>query len=422
MVKKILPPEIKEIEKLELPRPSEFKLDNGISVFDTRMGTEDVLKMEIVFQAGRPYEHKKLASRATAQMLKEGTKSFSSAKIAEEFDFYGASLSTPVNLDYSSIQIFSLKRHFEKLLPIIREMLTDPTFPEKEFQTLIRRSKQKLAIDLSKNDVLAYRTVTEKIFGSHHFYGFNSTPELYDTLQVTDLEEHFYRLYGVGNCQIFLAGKTDEETVRLVNQYFGQGLPLVQVERPKLPKLPSVVEKLRLPGHGELQAAIRIGCHLFTRQHPDYCGMFVLNTIFGGYFGSRLMNNIREAKGFTYNIGSTLDPMIFDGCFYVSTEVGNLFINKTIKEIYAEMDKLRETPVGAEELLMVRRYLLGSMLSMLDGPFNVSETVRTLLSEDMPLEHFDKLVTTIKTITPQDLQVLARKYLRKENMWEVVVG
>ncbi len=161
---------------------------------------------------------------------------------------------------------------------------------------------------------------------------------------------------------------------------------------------------------------------MFSRRHPDYNGVYVLNTILGGYFGSRLMANIREKRGFTYNIYSTADAMLHDGCLYVATEVNNGKVKATIKQIFAEMQRLREEPAPVAELEMVRNYLLGMLLNGLDGPLNISDVIKTLVTEELPLDAFDALVHTIRTITPEQLQVLAQRYLQEQDFWVVTVG
>ena len=161
---------------------------------------------------------------------------------------------------------------------------------------------------------------------------------------------------------------------------------------------------------------------MYNRKHPDYVGAFVLNTIFGGYFGSRLMSVVREEKGYTYNISSMLDAFRSDGCFHIGTEVSPEFVEPTLTCIYEEMDKLKNDLVGEEELKMVRRYLLGNMLTRLDGAFNTSDAIRTLTMDGVPLEQFSEMVQTIKNITAQEIRDLAQKLFVKEKMWEVVVG
>ena len=117
-----------------------------------------------------------------------------------------------------------------------------------------------------------------------------------------------------------------------------------------------------------------------------------------------------------------VDALRYDGSFYIGTEVGNEFVEPTIKGIYEEMDKLCNEPIDADELKMVRRYLLGNMLTMLDGPFNNSDVIRTLVTNDLEFSYFDNLVKTVKDISAAELQALAQKYFQKEKMWEVVVG
>ena len=180
-------------------------------------------------------------------------------------------------------------------------------------------------------------------------------------------------------------------------------------------------QKIKIPHIDSVQTAIKVGCKLFNRNHPDFNGLYILNTILGGYFGSRLMANIREDKGYTYNIFSSVDAMFHDGYFYVGTEVGNEFTEKTLAEIYREMNLLKENLIEEEELNMVKNYLLGNMLTMLDGPFNVSEVVKTYVVENLPVTDFNKLTQTIKNITAEELRELAKKYFKPENMWEVIV-
>jgi predicted Zn-dependent peptidase len=177
-----------------------------------------------------------------------------------------------------------------------------------------------------------------------------------------------------------------------------------------------------IPHPESVQTAIRIGRRLFSRHHPDYAGFFVLNTILGGYFGSRLMTNIREDKGYTYNIYSSLDVMRHDGAFYIGTEVGNEFVGDTLKQIRLELRSLIENPVSEEELTMVRNYLMGNFLSMVDGPFNVGEVVRTMVGDELPFSFFSELVESVNTIKAETLQRLAEQYLQPEDQWEVVVG
>lgn len=416
------PPLIREIGSLRLPVPALYTLDNGLPVYAISMGTQEALKLELVFFAGRPYEHQKMVSRATLGMLKEGTGRLSSAEIAEQLDFYGSSINFPFNLDTSNIVLYSLRKHLAQVLPVLAEIVSAPVFPEAELQNYIKRNRRRLQVDLQKTDIVAYRQITEHLYGADHPYGYNSFPEMYATLRREDLIRHFQRYFNSDNCFAVVSGYVDEEIIELLNRHLGQVLPKGRPGRPRLEGQGEPPGKEWVDHPDSVQAAIRIGRRLFSRDHPDFAGMYVLNTILGGYFGSRLMSNVREDKGYTYNIYSMLDTMAHDGVLFIGTEVGNAFVPDTLAQIYEEVDELRNAPVDPEELEMVRNYLLGTFLTMLDGPFNISELIVSLLSEGLPVSFFEQWIQQVRAVSPDDLQALAVKYLDPSEMWEVVVG
>ncbi|MEM8523029.1 MAG: pitrilysin family protein [Bacteroidota bacterium] len=414
-------PPIQKIKDVHLPELTHCTLDNGIKVHLLDRGTQEIMKLDIVFQAGRPFEQKHLTSRATVGLLKEGTKHYSSAQIAEMIDFYGASLNTPFNLDTASAQLYTLNKHFGTLLPLFTEIIANPIFPEKELQNFVQRSQQRLKVDLSKADVVAYRQITEYIFGEGHPYGYNSNSQSYAALQRKDLFAHFEENFHCQDCALFVSGKLPKNTLTMLNQQLGQ-LPLKSKKAsPKLPEVVNQPNKTKLAFEG-VQSAIRVGKQMPNRTHPDYPALFVLNAILGGYFGSRLMANIREDKGYTYNIYSTLEPMLYDGYFYIGTEVGNEFVPATLKEIYYELQVLQEELISPEELEMVKNYLMGTLLMSLDGAFNSMEVWKALIVEGLDETYFNHLLQVIQDITAEELRVLAQKYFQLDSFWEVVVG
>ena len=415
-------PQIKEIHKIHVPDFQTYTLDNGIPVYEVNLGTQDILKMEIIFQAGRPFEHQRLVARATAALLREGTKKRKATDVHEIVDFYGGTLNIPINLDTSNIALYSLSKHFEKLLELLSEILTEPAFPEDELELFKKNNQQRLQVDLTKNDVVAYRTITEKIFGDHHPYGYNSHHETYDQLSCHEIQRHFERNFHAGNSMIVISGKTNAQTIPLLNKYIGKTLEQREVVKSQVIDMDFSPQKLKINFPDTVQTAIRMGCKLFNRQHPDYAQFYVLNTILGGYFGSRLMSSIREEKGYTYNLFSSIDPMMFDGYFYLGTEVGNEFVGPTIESIHKEFEKLRTIPINETELKMVRNYLMGFFMTNLDGAFNVAELVKIMKTENLPDRFFSNMVEKVRTITAEEIMELSQKYLREENMWEVIVG
>jgi zinc protease len=422
-----VPPPTHDILHVAIPKPVQLRLDNGMPLYVLDFPEQEIVKVEVVFRAGRAEETKRLTSRATSRLLREGTASMSGEAIAEHIDFYGASLSVPTNLDTANFTLFSLHKYVGALLPLFAEILRVPTFPETELETFQRTNIQELAVELEKVEVVAYRTITELLFGSEHPYGYNSVANDYEALHTDDLRAYHKRWYQPENGLVVASGRIDQPMIDLINRTLGQhqvgdktDLGSTFGERPT--KEPVAPRKLHIHHPGALQNAIKIGRRLFNRKHPDFPGLFVLNTLLGGYFGSRLMMSIREKKGYTYNIYSSVDAMLRDGYLYIATEVAPENTATTIKAIRAEMKKLRDQPVPPEELLMVRNYLLGMLLNGLDGSMNISDVVRGMIVEEMSWESYDTLVQTIRNITPEEVQRLANQYLRPEDYWTVTVG
>ena len=418
-----IPPPIQPIQKLTLPRPRIVALSNGIPMYIIEGGTQDILKLEVVFRAGRPFESAPLVARLTSALLKEGTKRQSGADIAETIDFYGGTLSFPVSLDLSSITLFCLTKHFDRLLPLLTEILTEPTFPQHEMNAFIERSVQRLKVDEERADVVAYRRITEQLYGPEHPYGYNSAADLYAQRDRDELIEHHRRSFTAGNCQIFLSGRPTDQTIRQIDTYLGRALPRGSRLQATFPNIHTgSPQRSYQEMSDQLQTSLRIGRRLFTRHHEDYRGFQVLNCVLGGYFGSRLMSNLREDKGLTYGISSSTDMMLEDGFFLISTDVAKDLREKATEEIYRELERLRTDLIPEEELDMVRNYLLGTFLTILDGPFNVASVTKSLIVEEIPLMFFSEFTQLIRTIDAESLRELARKYLNPDDLWEVGVG
>lgn len=415
-------PEIKNINGISIPKIETVELSNGLMVHCLNAGTQDVLKIEVVINAGRPVEMKKVVSRATQDMLKEGTSTMSSQMISERVDFFGTYIGTSFNLDSNTISFYCLKRYFKDILPILSEVLFDPVFPELELGAWKQNSKQKLKVDLERSDVLSYRTLTEQIFGKEHPYGYNSTAQLFDDISRDDLLSHYQQFYVSGNCQVFLTGKVSNDDLDLVDKFIAKKMKFGKSSVADFPIVDRLPSKTLVPMKSEVQASVRMGYKLFSKNHKDYNDLYILNNLFGGYFGSRLMMNIREEKGLTYNIYSSLDPFQHDGYFYVGSDTSNENVDQVIEEINKEMNILKTELVPEQELLMLKNYLMGSFLSMLDGPFNAGEIVKSYLSDGLDFSLFEQLIQRVSSIQGEELREIANKYLNEKDFDIVVVG
>ncbi len=415
-------PPIHAIEHVRLPAPDRKRLANGAQLYVVDAAPQPVVKLEVLVEAGRWQESRESISAAVNALWKEGTADgMTGAEAAERIDFYGATLQGYNSLDHAGFTLYALEKFLPQVLPIVFNLLCAPAFPRKELDTFVERAIAQLRINADKPDVQAYRLLTEALFGQSHPYGYNSSAAGLRALTVADLQAHHATHFLGGNTIAFASGKISAATRALLEEQLlrlpsGKTSPTAHGLRP----LPDQALRLDLPD--SLQSAIRLGRLTGDRTDVDFAGLYVLNTILGGYFGSRLMTELREERGLTYNIDSSLDTMRYGGYLYISAEVAAGTEAESIAAIHEEMARLSEELVDEEELAMVRSYLMGAYLSMVDGPFSTAETLRTLVADDAPLFHFDRLVDVTRDITAEELRELARKYLRVEDWVEVVVG
>lgn len=417
-----IPPPVALPRALGLPPAREWTLANGLRVVAIEGAKTPILRLELLFDAGRPFEQQRLVARATNQLLTEGTLSRTAADLESFFEYFGTSLRTPNVFDTGHLALYTILPHLERILPVVAEVIAEPAFGPADFSTYVKRSRQALREDLTDPDTIAYRHFTELVFGSGHPYGYNGYLEDYQQLRREDVVAHHKNAYGAANATLLLAGQVTPAVESLLDRYLGQ-LPVGQQLSPE--KWSEQTEsptlwQLRRPR--AQQTLIRRGRRLFTRNHADYPGVSVLNTIFGGYFGSRLMKNIREDKGFTYGIDSSIDFMRFGGYMTIAADVANENLVAVRREIDKEIDKLQQDLVGEAELDMVRAYLLGSLLTEMDGPMNVAERYQTSLVEAVEPAHFDRLIDTVRHLTPNEIRDLAGKYLGKKDDVELIVG
>ena len=420
-------PTIHPIMSIPLPKPSKEILDNGLELYELRMGSQEILKLEWLFDAGRWYENKPLVARATAKLLKSGVPGMNADELADFFDFYGAKLKISDDFDNVSIRLYCLTKHLESLLPVMNQLFLAPTFDEQELQSFCTRNKQRLKSELQKNEVVAYRIFTETLFGNTHPYGYNSDLHHYDSLTTADLQEHHQRCYHSNACKLIVSGKTNDQSLAIIRSYAAALKPGIKATTLKVPPIPATIPNtLHLPpAKSSMQASIRIGSKLFDNKHPDYAAFYFVNTLLGGYFGARLMQNLREDKGYTYSVYSSMEMMEHGSYFYIYTDVNSDVKDAALQEIYNEIQRLQEEPVSDEELEMLRNYMLGMVLSLVDGVFSISAVIKELISEGLDIADFDRferLVKVIREITPQQIQEIARKYFNREQLLEVVVG
>jgi len=400
-----------------------FTLDNGVPVYAVNAPEQEVLLIEWMFYAGNCYEEKNVVAAATNYLLKNGTRKKNAYAINEHFEFYGAYLNRHSHHETASVTLHSLSKHLSELLPVVEELFTDSIYPEEELAIYKQNQKQNLEVNMKKCDFVANRLIDENLYGFTHPYGKYSSITDFDNLLRDDLIRFYDDYYINGKCALFIAGNLPTDIESLLNKYFGS-LSLNKNEQLLInyTRNPSATKKQHLINDEKgVQSAIRIARPFPNRHHPDFIKVQVLNNIFGGYFGSRLMSNIREDKGYTYGIHSYLENHIHESAWMISTEAGRDVANATVNEVYNEMKRLRNEPVDEEELHLVRNYMIGSILGDIDGAFQIIARWKNYILNNLSADYFNNSISTIKKITAAELQQLANKYLQPEDFYELTV-
>ncbi len=416
-------PQSKAIETVSLVEPEKYILDNGIPVYLINAGTQEVVKIDLIFDAGSKLQDFPLQAQFTSKCLVEGTDSFDSKTIAETVDFYGAYLKPSVSRDDAAVSLFSLNKHLEHLMPVFAEVALSPKFPDHEIQTMVQKLRQEYLVNMEKVSFIAQQQFSALVYGNQHPYGKTMDIVDYENISQQILQVFYAKFYKTSGFKIIVSGKVNNGLIKMLNQFFGQHQVVFGENIPGgLTIKPSETLEHYSVKDDALQSAVRIGNATINKTHRDFLPFMVVNTILGGYFGSRLMTNIREDKGYTYGIGSGLASLNHAGMFFIASEVGNDVTGKAIEQIFIEIEKLRSEPVKAEELSLVKNYLLGTFLRSADGPFALADLFKATLDYGMDMSYYDSFLHTVKNITIKDIQDIAVKYLQPDSMIRLVVG
>src|SRR6201993_230366 len=417
-------PEFKTIDSIAIQHAQSFKLDNGIHVYIIDAGSQDLTRIEFIFKAGMYYQDAPLVASAAGALIENGTAKYSANQISDSIDFYGSFFETSVHQDYSSLALFSLNKHLESTLVFVEELIKNANYPQEEIDTYLINKKQKFLVNSQKVDVLARRIYSELLFGKTHPYGLEVKAEDHDNTKRNSIVDFYKTHYTHSNCTIIVSGKLPANLAQVLNAHFGKEKwgTASNIEKAYTPAQTTKQNIHYVEKPDAVQSAIRMGRKLFNKTHPDYFNFQVLNTIFGGYFGSRLMANIREDKGYTYGIGSGLSSLVHDGYFFITTEVGSDVTKHALKEVSKEIEIMQNDLVPADELETVKNYILGQFLRSVEGPFALADKFRGVWEFGLDYSYYDNYFSAVKSVTSQQIRDLAGKYLQKTDIIELVVG
>lgn len=427
MLNRTHPPPFVEPHLLDvvLPLYSKNTLDNGVLYYFLEDHKLDIFQIELVFAAGNCFDAQKLIASFTNSLLNNGTKQKTALQIEQYLEQRGAFLKTHCSYETASITLSGLSEYFEDLISLLKELFTESVFLEKEIQIHKENSIQQLKLQFEKSEFIADRKINEIIYGTHHPYGRFATIDDFSNIERKDILSFYQNYYLKSKAVLFLGGDFPKNYSSILNKNFGKLLwqPLQKIDIPYFEKLPLQNHTINIKNNtNATQTAIRLGVDFIGINHSDFPKTQLLNLIFGGYFGARLMENIREEKGYTYGIYSYIQHHFHQSAFIITSEVGKDVTQLAIEEIHKEIKKLYTTKIEKHELTEAKNYLIGSMINDMDNVFMIMNKWKSLILNHLPNSFFETLVSTVKKTTAEELLMLAEKYFKDKSFYEVRVS
>lgn len=394
------------------------ELPNGVKIYVISGGQQEVIKIELIFRAGRWFETKTGAAHFAASLLSKGTADKSSFDIARIFDLYGAHLEVNPGLDVVSVSLFSLTKNLKPVLDLLLDIIRNAAYPEKEIEQSKAIFLQNLQVNNEKTSFQASKLFRKNLYGENHPYG-KELEENIRELTRKDLTEFFNNYFQ--DVFILVSGKVSAENRDLIQKTFGS-TDFKANPNPSHAVAGTQPGRVIAEKEGSVQSSIRMGKRFIGRNHPDYFDVLLLNHILGGYFGSRLMKNIREDKGFTYGIYASIHTLCFDNYFVIGADVNKENLELTFDEIRKELRRLQTDRISMDELDTARNHFIGSLQSEITTPFSHADKWKNILLYGLTRDYYTRLVNRLDVIQPDDLIAAAGKYYAEQSFHEIAVG
>lgn len=401
----------------------EMKLDNGVGVSVMRGGTQEVVKIDFVFPSGTAQANKPLLASTTGNLLLEGTNAKSSLEISNILDSYGAYFSVSSFFHSSVATLFTLSKHLHTLIPFVKELIYESIFPQEELDIYLDKKRQEFFINRERVNYLSALKFKEVVFGVDNVYGQSVNINDFNKINRNEIVKFHKEYYLENSLEIIVSGLPSNDVFDILNSNFGYQQRDFKIADVSHINISSSSEKKHFVEKKDaLQCAIKIGRPIFNNLHPDFLPLTIVNTILGGYFGSRLMTSVREEKGLTYGIGSSLQSFKHSGLLTISTEVAVDKYSEAVDAIFLEIEKLRTEKISLEELDVVKNYMIGELMRRFDGPYSTADIFRSLKENSLGLDYYKQLEKSINTITPEIILELSKEYLQKDNFFVIIVG
>lgn len=420
----ITPPSINPVVVDKMALPVEITMPNGAPMYVLKGYDKGIVRLELLFKGGYAIQDKPLQATFTNRMLREGAGSFTSDEISRKLDYYGAWIESYSSQKCNHIVLYCLSKHFIPLLDLLEKIVKEPTFPEDNLDIVKRNGKAHFEVNSKKVDIVAQRYFEHALWGKNHPLGHVVEAVDYDNITRDDLLDYHKKVYNCNNISIFISGDISDSETFAVKEVFGSKKwgsafekNVVVVDAPS-----SIFGRNNIHIENTLQSAVKIGFMAMDVNDADFHKFRFLTVLLGGYFGSRLMTNIREENGYTYHISAEMDAYGKRNAFMISSETANEYVELCIKEIYNELEKLCTEPISESEVEHVRNYILGEMCRECEGLTAKSEVFVNAWLSGESFTSVNDYLEVVKTVTASELNRVANSCLKSAQMIEIVAG
>ena len=418
MLNRTISPEVKQIDKIDFIKPQIFDISKDVKLFFMKEVPNETARLDLYFDAGTVNGDAGIASFVNGMLL-SGTDEKTSTQINNEIDELGGFFESGVSNENAVITMYSLRENVLPILKVMTNAIQNLVFHQHEVEELVNDRRQKFKTSMEKVSFLAQRAFQQRLF-SESIYGRVTNESDFDTISTDSLKQFFKKNYLNGLTKVVVVGDLTQDEIDEIIDLIGSWASNSTTEFEK--NIKNLKGYAHLVKDGAVQTAIRVGRMLFNKTHEDYNDFLILNTIFGDYFGSRLMSNIREDKGYTYGIGTMVAELHNVGYFIIATEVGKDVKDATLTEIQNEITRIQTELVGEEELNLVKNYLMGQLLKSADGPYSMTDLYMSVEPYGLDLDFYNTSIDSLNNITPERIQELAVKYLNWNDMTVVSAG
>lgn len=414
-------PPIKQVKKISWIKPEHILSERNVEFYGLPSHKDSIVKVEFILPAGRFLAGNVLVPLMVSRLFGRATKEHSSDEISDMMDFYGISYKVGVYDDYTSVSFYSISKFANNLLDLVVEIFENNIFDEEEFKVELERERSAFSVNLQKTDYLARREFMKMLYGEENYKLINFND--FENIAVGDLGNFILNYFSFNDAIVVISGDYKENDVRTLANFIKNYSNYKKIPENRQPlTISNQSNYYCVKKENAEQSTVITGKITIDKKHEDYKKLAIINTVLGGYFGSRLSKNIREDKGFTYGVYSILSARRTHSIFKIEADIGVEHKDTYLKEVSTELNKMCKEPVGEEELILVKNYLSGSLLGSFDGVFEQAEIFASLRKNGLDFSFYDDFFVELKNVTSDELKETANKYLKFDEMINVIAG